>query len=255
MKDWTDTFFEGPWTMLQRAPTTTEPSTEEARHIRRVLRLRRGSKVADVPCGDGRISLELARAGCQVVGVDRCETSVRRARRTFRAEGLPGRFRVGDMRRLRLEPGFDALINWWGSFGYYDDETNLAILKGFAELVGSGGRVLVDQVNRERVLRDFREWHDSDDWRVRITTKNRWDPETERIEGTWTFTYGTRRVRRHSSIRLYTPGQMRRLMASAGLVVERFYDGSDGTDFKRGSHRMTTVGRKPRGRRPRRRRS
>lgn len=213
--------------------------------MRRVLRLRRGSRVADVPCGDGRISLELAKAGVSVVGVDRCASSIRRARKKFAKAGFTGEFHEGDMRRLRVGSGFDAVVNWWGSFGYFDDETNLEVLRGFASLVRPGGRVLVDEVNRERILRDFREHNTFDYGGLRIITKNRWNAETERIEGTWIFARGGRRIRRHSSIRLYTPSQMRRLMASAGLVLERLYDGTDGSDFTRGSRRLTAVGRKP----------
>jgi SAM-dependent methyltransferase len=253
MADWTDTFFEGFWGLMQRAPVVSESAPEEARHMRRLLRLRRGSRVLDVPCGDGRISLELARAGCEVVGVDRCEPSVRRARRRFRTAELTGRFHVGDMRRLRAGSGFDAVVNWWGSFGYFDDGTNLEVLRGFASVIRPGGRVLVDQVNRERILRDFREHNAFDYGGLRIITRNRWDAEAERVEGIWVFSRGGRRVRRHSSIRLYTPSQMERLMASAGLLLERLYDGTDGSDYTRGSRRLTAVGRKP-GRAPRKER-
>ncbi len=248
MTHWTDTFFTGAWSALQRAPAMRDVAPKEARNVRRALRLRKGSRVADVPCGDGRISFELARAGCEVVGVDRCQTSIRRARRRFREAGLAGEFHVGDMRRLRLDAGFNAVVNWWGSFGYFDDETNLEVLEGFARLLRPGGRVLIDQANRERILREFRERFTTDYGPVRISTVNRWDPEAQRIDGVWIFQRGGRRVRRHSSIRLYTPRQMTRLVERAGLEVERFCDCTDGSDFTRGSRRMTTIARRPRSR-------
>jgi SAM-dependent methyltransferase len=242
--DWTDTFFTGLWSVLQRQTFSEAESREQAGFVRRALGLRRGSRVLDVPCGDGRIALGLARAGVSVVGVDVCEPSIRRARRRFRAEGLPGRFHVGDMRDLRLTDRFHAVVNWWGSFGYYDDETNLAILEGFADLVVPRGRVLIHQVNRERVLRDFRRRMRADYGGVAIETRNRWDPASQRIEGRWTISSGRRREKRRSSMRVYTRAQMVRLMEAAGLEVVNVYGDADGRPYDRGTRWMATVGRK-----------
>jgi SAM-dependent methyltransferase len=245
MAHWTDDFFTGYWSVMQRSSEVSDVSVEEARVLSTVLGLRKRSRVADIPCGDGRISLELARAGCRVVGVDACEQSIRRARRRARTQGLDCEFRVGDMRDFRLPHAFDAVINWWGSFGYFDDDTNSEVLRGFADIVVSGGQVLIDQVNRERILRDFRTMGVTVYGGVKVTTTNRWDPVGKRINGSWLFERGGRRTRRRSSIRLYTPAEMESLMKSAGLILEFICDGKTGLPFDRGSRRMTAVGRKP----------
>ena len=244
MAHWTDDFFTGFWSEMQRAAPMADATRDEARVLRKILKLRKGSRVADVPCGDGRISLELARAGCRVVGVDACEPSVRRARRQFRKAGLPGTFHHGDMRHLRLPQEFNAVINWWGSFGYFDEDTNRQILKGFADILMPGGRVLIDQVNRERILRDFRKKGEFEYGGVKVTTRNVWDPKLQRINGSWLFERGARRARRRSSMRLYTPSQMEALMETAGLALEFICDGTTGLPFTRGSRRMSAVGRK-----------
>lgn len=244
MTHWTDDFFTGYWSVMQKAAPMSGVAAEEARVLRKILRLRKGSKVADVPCGDGRISLELARAGCRVVGVDACEPSIRRARRQFRRAGLQGALHLGDMRDLQLPREFNAVINWWGSFGYFDEDTNRRVLKGFADILLPGGRVLVDQVNRERIRRQFRGKGVFDYGGVKVTTRNRWDPARQRINGSWLFERGGKRARRRSSIRLYTPSQMEALMESAGLTLEFICDGTTGLPFTRGSQRMSTVGRK-----------
>ena len=244
MKHWTDTFFTGYWSKIQRGPVLVEEASAESAMIRNMLRLRRGSRVADIPCGDGRISLELARCGCHVVGIDSCESSIRRARRRRRREGLPAKFRQRDMRDPGLPREFDAVVNWWGSFGYFDDETNLSLLRGFADILVEGGRVLVEQVNREHVLRNFMRSHVSDGSGVRVAVRNRWDARRQRIEGTWEIGTGAARVTKRSSIRLYTPSQMRRLIRAAGLEVEGIYDSTTGLPLTRGSRRMSAVGRK-----------
>jgi ubiquinone/menaquinone biosynthesis C-methylase UbiE len=241
---WTETFFAGHWAKMQSARAMLELAVEETEIMIEVLGLEPGSRVADIPCGDGRISIGLARAGCDVTGIDLCRASVERARRRFRRAGLDGTFSLGDMRDVRLPCEFDAVINWWGSFGYFDERTNLDVLRGLARIAVPGGRVLVDQVNRERVLRQFRRHHETLEGGLKVSVTNRWDARTKRVVGTWMIGSGKERVRRKSSIRLYTRAEMCRLMEAAGLRVENVYDGATGLPYTRGSRRMTTVGRK-----------
>jgi SAM-dependent methyltransferase len=244
MADWTDRFFTGSWMTLQRRAYSEEETAAQARFLGRALRLRKGSRVADVPCGDGRISLELARVGCLVTGVDACEASVRRARRRFRREGLEGDIRLGDMRSLDLEGPFDAVFNWWGSFGYFDERTNRAVLESFARALRPRGHVLVEQMNREHVRRSFRHTSTSTYDGLVVRTRNVWNPRTQRIEGSWTLREGARTQRRTSSMRIYTPRQMERLLARAGLRMEKLYGDIDLSPYRRGSRRMIAVARK-----------
>ena len=60
----------------------------ETRLVRRLLRLRNGQSVLDLPCGQGRIAIELAKAGLAVTGVDLMASYVRRARRQAKAAGV-----------------------------------------------------------------------------------------------------------------------------------------------------------------------
>jgi len=114
---------------------------EEARFILKALRLRRGDAVLDAPCGAGRLSLHLARAGCVVTGIDLRETFIRRARRRFRVAGLHGTFRVLDLRRLDMEGQFDGIINWGGSFGYFSEAENARLVEAYVRALRPGGRL------------------------------------------------------------------------------------------------------------------
>src|SRR5687768_2926678 len=86
-----------------------------------VLALPSGSRILDVPCGQGRHAHLLAEAGFNVDGVDYSPTLLRIARK--RGTGARLRYRRGDMRRL---PGpwkgrFDAVLNLFTSFGFFAD--------------------------------------------------------------------------------------------------------------------------------------
>jgi hypothetical protein len=60
MAEWWQGFFGGLWQEAQLRQWTDEDNRAAADKIERAMKLHSGSTVLDVPCGDGRISLELA---------------------------------------------------------------------------------------------------------------------------------------------------------------------------------------------------
>jgi SAM-dependent methyltransferase len=126
-----------------------ERSDADAALAARLLSLGAGMRVLDVPCGEGRIAGRLAALGCDVVGVDNNEPFLELARARH-----PGpEYRVGDMRELAYEAEFDAVVNWFTSFGYFDPATNDAVLAAFARALRPGGRLLLDVYNPARLRR------------------------------------------------------------------------------------------------------
>jgi SAM-dependent methyltransferase len=233
-KDWFQAFDSELW--LQG----DEDAEVQAAFIRKVLGLRKGRTVLDAPCGDGRIAVPLAEAGLLVMGIDHNPYFLERARARFEEGELEGEFFVGDIREISLLGCFHGAFNWGGSFGYFSDEENLETLRRLARAVRPGGRVLVDQPNREYVLRHFVKERRHGP----LTVVNCWNARRQRIESQWTL---RRRGSKHTysmAIRLYTPVQMRRLFKQVGLKVEAAYGGPDGKKFRRTSHRLILVGRK-----------
>lgn len=214
----------------------------QARQIAKLLRLRRGQRALDVPCGRGRIAFHLAGRGISVVGVDASRRFIHSARARFRRNGLPGEFIRGDMRRIAFEGRFHAAYNWFSSFGYFSDRENAAFLQRLADAVRPGGRVLLEQGHREWILRHFRGGREERRG-VRIT--GRWNRRAQRIEGAWVRLDDPDRRPSRFSIRLYTPAQLSALFRSAGLTVEVICD-SDGRPLTRAAPRQIYVGRKAR---------
>ncbi len=127
----------------------TERSEADAELVARLLSLRPGMRVLDVPCGEGRIAGRLARRGCEVVGVDASERFLELGRERWSEVT----FRRGDMRQLAFESEFDAVVNWFTSFGYFDRSTNEAVLRAFARALRSGGQLLLELHNPARLKR------------------------------------------------------------------------------------------------------
>ena len=112
--------------------------------------LQPGMRVLDAPCGTGRIARRLAEKGFVVLGVDKSRRCIRLARERCNGTG-DVTFRTGDMRRLDIDGEFDAVVNWGVSFGYFDDETDAAILTRFRRALKPGGRLILQCLSRDWV--------------------------------------------------------------------------------------------------------
>lgn len=124
-------------------------SDADARVVARLLSLQPGMRVLDIPCGEGRIAGRLARLGCEVVGLDASERLLALAGARYPEV----RFERRDMRELAYRSEFDAVVNWFTSFGYFDSATNDALLASLARALRRGGRLLLDIHNPARLAR------------------------------------------------------------------------------------------------------
>ncbi|MFI5346427.1 MAG: class I SAM-dependent methyltransferase [Elusimicrobiota bacterium] len=145
-RDWTKSFFRKE-IFTPGSPEAVSAAPDEVKFLWKVLGLKKGSRVLDIPCGTGRHAIRLARRGASVLGVDVTPEYIREARRA--AKGRPNvRFVRGDMRRIPLENEFDAAINLWTSFGYFADPADDAkTLRAVARALKPGGLFLIDMAD------------------------------------------------------------------------------------------------------------
>lgn len=75
-----------------------------------------GTRMLDVACGAGQISIPAARAGAHVIGIDIASNLIDQAQDRARAEGLDARFDEGDAEMLPYEDAsFDLVVSLIGA--------------------------------------------------------------------------------------------------------------------------------------------
>jgi SAM-dependent methyltransferase len=80
------------------------------------LPVQAGTRMLDVGCGAGQISIPAARAGARVTGVDIATNSIEQARARAQAEGLEVRFDEGDAEMLPYEDAsFELVVSLIGA--------------------------------------------------------------------------------------------------------------------------------------------
>jgi SAM-dependent methyltransferase len=245
MSAWYEKFFEGLYGRVLARQFDGETTAKHARLIRRLLGLRKGQRVLDVPCGQGRITLPLARSGLAMTGVDLTSRFLEGARRQARRENLGVQFLQGDMREIAFEGEFDAAFNWFGSFGYFSDADNLAFCRRVLRALRPGGRFLVEGHNKSWLLSHFRPRQESVVGGVRLLHKSWVTRNRGHVLSTWTLKRGRSMERHTIKMRLFDGAGLRRFLRSAGFGEVRLY-GPGGSRFTRHSRRLIAVASKPR---------
>lgn len=94
------------------------------------LAARQAGAVLELGCGTGRLALPLLKSGARLVGIDRSDAMLGRARTKARRAGLASRARFvrGDIRRLpfRARPGFGLVLAPYGMLQSLTRERDLA---------------------------------------------------------------------------------------------------------------------------------
>jgi len=256
---WYVRFFTGLYSRVLARQFRRSTSLQEARTVKRLLRVRRGARrcgrnasrrfcgarVLDIPCGQGRLTIPLARMGLRMTGVDLTPGYIWTARRNAKRSRLRIDFIRGDMREAVSPGGFDAAFNWFGSFGYFSDEDNLKFCRAVLRALKPGGRFLVEGPNKHWILANFRPRMESVYGGVRIVQRSRWDRRGSRIVTRWTLLRG-KKVEHHTSrMRIFGGADMRGLLLSAGFRDIRLYGRRPVGPFRRNSPRLVAVGKRP----------
>jgi SAM-dependent methyltransferase len=226
--DLANSFWRGA---VQPAQTTAE--------IDFVAGLGAGPRVLDAPCGSGRHSIELARRGYSVVGLDISEEAIAFAR----AAEPSLDWRLGDLSSLASQGiSADLALCLGNSFGYLDHAGSVRLLADFA----AAAPVLVIDYGcaAESLLPSLPGSIEMSAGGVDMVARNTYDVPSGRLLIDFTFTDGERTQRSACVQHVYTAGELTRMLQAAGFSSVELYGDTDGGAFEVGSHRLLAVARR-----------
>jgi SAM-dependent methyltransferase len=150
-KEWFSAWFDSPYYHILYAK---RDETEAARFISSLqekLQLAPGSRVLDAACGKGRHAITLQSLGFVVDAFDLSPANIEAAQ-AFENKDLL--FFVHDLREpLPLQNQYDAIFNFFTSFGYFDDQQdNQKAFDTFSGGLKDGGILVLDFFNPTYVL-------------------------------------------------------------------------------------------------------
>ena len=215
--DWHRDFFGGLWLEVQRQTFSAEENTEIAEIISHMLQLPVKSRILDAPCGDGRLTIELADRGFAMTGVERQPEMVAQARDAARARNLTIDWHEQDMWALDAGTDYSAAICPWTSLGYGTRGQDQDFFDAVGRSLGDQGLFLFETHVYETLLHDFEErlfrWAGD----VLVAEEREFDTEEGRLYTDWTFSREGEIERRRSAMQLYTVRDLDAMLAKAGM--------------------------------------
>lgn len=149
---WYKSWFNSPWYTKLYQHRTEQEAYEAVQLVRDVAGLQQGARVLDLCCGYGRHANALAEHGYMVVGLDASEHLIALANDRYPHDNVE--YVIGDMRGPYPGGPFDAIVNFFTSFGYFDThEENMHVLHTITESLNSGGILVFDFLNASFVRR------------------------------------------------------------------------------------------------------
>ncbi|HEX5135915.1 MAG TPA: methyltransferase domain-containing protein [Planctomycetota bacterium] len=209
----------------------------------KLLDLEPPARILDLACGIGRHSAELARRGFAVTGVDLHDPHLAEAR----VKAPEVEWIRADMRAFRRPGAFDAVLNLYTSFGYFDDPADdLRVARNALESLKSpGGAFVIEMKGKEILAKEYQErrWIELEDGSSllsRLTVENGW----RTVRDDWVLLKGGERREGHFKTRLYAATELERLLLDAGFSDVALHGWLDGRPYGPGSPRLVAVARR-----------
>ena len=240
--DWWKTDF-GPGYLALYDGFLAERTPVEVDQIEALLQLHPPRRILDLPCGQGRHAIELARRGYEVTGVDLSSYMLGVARERADAGGVRVRWLAGDMRQPLPSETFDLVLNLFTSFGYFADEADdRRVVRAAASMLEPGGRFLLEVINGDRVIGNFqeREWFTVG--QIAVMERRSLDVPARRmvVERTVSSTNGEDTS--VHAVRLYSGPAVKTMLDAVGFGCVELYGDWDGAPLTPESLRVLAVG-------------
>lgn len=220
--EWFETWFDSPYYPVLYAHRDNSEADTFIRNIDNVFHLQKGARILDLACGQGRHARALAALGYEVTGADLSRNSIEKAKAL---ENDHLNFVIHDMRRPVAVNYYDAVLNLFTSFGYFESvRDNLRTINAVHTGLKDKGLFLIDYFNSESVrgiVRDGMQGvHDADGihfvWQKSITD-NKVVKEIKVNDNGKEFLF-------HESVSLFTLSDFSAMLKNRFEIVQAFGD-------------------------------
>jgi SAM-dependent methyltransferase len=222
-KEW-QTFFDGHAPIYMKN-VFTKNTKAEIPFLLKILKLTKGDKILDIGCGTGRHSIELAKRGYQMTGIDQSSGMLAQATRNAEQAKVKLNLIQADATDFKLSTRFDAAIclceGAFGLLGKDDDPVwrDIKVLTNIKRSLKPGSKLVLTALNALSHIRRFGE-KDVDSGRYNPLTL------TETSKMTWDSPSGPKPL--IVKERGFVATELRLMFELAGFEVESMWGGTAG---------------------------
>ena len=229
-KPWYEQMFEN-FTQTYDKEIFTQGTLQEVDFIEKEIGYNKNCSILDVGCGTGRHSIELAKRGYRVTGIDLSKDQLNAARNKAKAAGVAVDFMQMDARQIQLTGKFDlAIMLCEGGFSLMEtDAENFEILKNVVARVKTAGKFIFTTLNvLFPVFNSLKEFHDKN--KVSGTFENHaFDLMTFRYRNHYEIPDDDGNIRKlDCNERYYAPSEITWLLETLGMKNIEIWGGTTG---------------------------
>ncbi len=241
--EWFEEWFDSPLYEKLYANRDDAEANKLADQLEKIIPAEKYPNILDLGSGRGRHSINMSLRNYNVTGMDLSEAAIKKARQKAEDQNLDIEFLIGDMRKP-LNRKFDAIINLFTSFGYFEkDEENRQVLHAMSKMLQPGGMIVIDYMNAINVINNYVSHENGiiDNINFDITRF----VEDDTINKKMVFqTEGNTSEKVYSErVKLYTLGWFEQNLASVGIEIIQTYGDYELNDFnEQNSSRLLMIG-------------
>lgn len=232
--------------LSQKVQTLSQRTNTEVKGIIKLTNVKSKARVLDVPSGYGRHSIGLSKKGFLVTGSEINTRHLAWAKKEAKKSSTKVKFVKENMIDIQYESKFDAVVNMFYSFGFFDKEKdNFKVLQNFYRALKPGGKFLMHtDVNIPRILSgkykhdEIRKLKSGNTLRI----IDDYNAVSKRIDGAWILIDKKgHEDRKDYSVRVYTKDEFVALCKRAGFTSCEVFSDWSGKPYDIESEDMIVV--------------
>ena len=243
--DWYEDFFFGINCEMWEKAITPEWTKTEVDFLIETLGVKPGDAILDIPCGFGRHTIELAKRGFKLTGIDISAEYVQKLTEQVKADKLPVQVIHGDVLTTQIGHTFDGAYCLGNSFGYVDYEGMRAFVKNVSVTLKPGAHFVINSgLVAESILPNFPKTGHFVLGDLTMDINNGYVVGDSYMATELTYTRENRSETHYFKHYVYTLSEIKRLLASCGLRTIAAYNSTDKGTYQLGDQQIYLVAEK-----------
>lgn len=190
----------------------------------KLLTNKESGSICDFCCGVGDILSGFEKNNFETYGVDFSEEYVQKANDKYKQKNV----KQGDALLIDFKKQFDVCINWFSSFGYFDDEKNQQLLNNMSQHTKEGGKVVLEIYNTYDIIKNFKKEisyeKDYNKEKVYVKRKSNLDLKDRLLKQEWSFKYQDNIFKYETKNKIYFIDEIIQKMKIAGFKNIEVYE-------------------------------
>ena len=243
-KDWWKSYFDEHYFTAYKLAGDFDNTKIEVSFLVKNIPIKKNFRILDLCCGQGRHTLELAKRGYYVSGLDYSAYLLKIAIREASKNNLKIIFKRADARKLSFAKKFGVILNLFTAFGYGSKEDDGRIIKNVSKSLKKGGFFLIDLMNPLWLWRNYKPHAKEKVGPYKIVHNRNFDflNNVNYHKMQMAYNGSKKTIKAHN--RFYTLAEIKDLFQSEGLKVVKFWGSFKGEAYGLDSRRMIVLAKK-----------